>query len=294
MIRLVALDMDGTLLTSQGDVSPAVRAAVRRAVRMNVHVTIATGRRWYSAREAAALLALTLPLIVHNGALIQESATGAVQYEDVLPADTTRDTLSLLLAHGCQPVLYESPAHGGRLITGPREADNTPTRYYLEDRGGKAGADTVARVAPAMLGEADTILSIAVFDDDEAKMRRLYDALAVALGGRVALLFERPVTATATILSFGVETANAGGGKGKALAHLADRLGVLLAETMAIGDFDNDLSMLNAVRNAGGVAVAMANAVPLVKAATPQHVASNDADGVAEAFTRFVFDTDTK
>ncbi len=119
-------------------------------------------------------------------------------------------------------------------------------------------------------------------------MLRLHDALAVALGGRVALLIERPVTATTTVPSYGIEIFNAGCGKGKALAHLADLLGVLLSETMAVGDYENDLSMLDAVRTAGGVAVAMANAVPLVKEAATAFVASNDADGVAEAFARFV------
>ena len=146
----------------------------------------------------------------------------------------------------------------------------------------------MVRCTPDDLATAEHVLSMMVLGD-ETPMRHLYDTLAVALGGRVSLLFERPVTATSSVRSFGVEMFNAGTGKGKALAHLADTLGVTLAETMAVGDFDNDLSMLDAVRNAGGVAVAMANAVPLIKGAAPYHVASNDADGVAEAFTRFVF-----
>lgn len=288
VIRLVALDLDGTLLTSQNTVSPATHAAIIQAVARGVHVTIATGRRLYAARAVAETLGLSLPLILHGGAVIQESATGAVRYEDVIPPDTTRMVLDMLLAHGHQPVLYESPAHGGRLFAGPREADNGPTHSYLEDRGGRAVADNLMRLAHTALAEQTHLLSIAAFDDDEAAMLRLHDALAVALGGRVALLIERPVTATTTVPSHGIEIFNAGVGKGKALAHLADLLGVLLSETMAVGDYDNDLSMLDAVRRAGGVAVAMANAVPLIKGAATAFVASNDADGVAEAFARFV------
>jgi len=288
MIRLVALDLDGTLLTSQNTVSPQTRAAITEAVARGIHVTIATGRRLYAARAVAETLGLSLPLILHGGAVIQESATGEVRYEDTIAPETARTVLDVLLAHGHQPVLYESPAHGGRLFTGPREADNSPTRSYLEDRGGRAVADSLVRRDHATLAAQAHLLSIAAFDDDEAAMLRLHDALAVALGGRVALLIERPVTATTTVPSYGIEIFNAGCGKGKAVAHLADLLGVLLSETMAVGDYENDLSMLHAVRSAGGVAVAMANAVPLVKEAATAFVASNDADGVAEAFARFV------
>ena len=148
-------------------------------------------------------------------------------------------------------------------------------------------ADALVRVEHSAL-PSENMLSLAVFDDDEAIVLRLHDTLAVALGGRVSLLIERPVTATTTVPSYGIEIFNAGGGKGKALAHLADLLGVPLSETMAVGDYENDLSMLDIVRTAGGVAVAMANAVPLVMATATAFVASNDAEGVAEAFSRFV------
>jgi len=287
MIRLVALDLDGTLLTSHNEVSPASRTAIADAVARGIHVTIATGRRLYAARAVAETLGLSLPLILHGGAIIQNSATGAALYEDRIPSDVVRTVRDILLAHGLQPVLYESPAHGGRLFTGPATADNAPTRYYLEDRGGSAVADALVRVEHSAL-PSENMLSLAVFDDNEATMLRLHDTLAVALGGRVSLLIERPVTATTTVPSYGIEIFNAGGGKGKALAHLADLLSVPLSETMAVGDYENDLSMLDIVRTAGGVAVAMANAVPLVMAAATAFVASNDADGVAEAFARFV------
>src|SRR5947209_4555296 len=92
-IRLVALDVDGTLLTSAGEVSPAVRAAVRAAAARGVHVTLATGRRLYAAREYAELLGFRLPLILHGSAVIQESASGAVLYEDALPPDVLQEAI---------------------------------------------------------------------------------------------------------------------------------------------------------------------------------------------------------
>src|SRR6476469_3374437 len=98
-IRLIALDVDGTLLTSAGEVSPAVRAAIRNAVTGGVHVTLATGRRLYAARQYAEALGFRLPLILHGGAVIQESSTGAVLYEDAIPPDVLREVEAVSLSH---------------------------------------------------------------------------------------------------------------------------------------------------------------------------------------------------
>jgi len=281
-IRLIALDIDGTLLTSAGEISPAVRAAIREAVARGVHVTLATGRRLYAARVYAEMLGFHLPLILHGGAVIQESSTRAVLYEDAIPPDVLREAVSISRVHGYQPVLLESPAHGGRLYTGPEAAENRATREYLSTREG------LARTDHDTLPILGNILSIAMFDDELPPLLILRDALVAALGGRIGNLIDRPVTATASVKTFALDLFNAGCGKGKALAHLARQEAITLAETMVVGDYLNDLEMLIAVRDGGGIAVAMGNAEPELKAAATAIVATNDADGVAEAIYRFV------
>ena len=285
VIRLIALDVDGTLLTSAGEVSPAVRAAIREAAARGVHVTLATGRRLYAAREIAEILGMRLPLILHGGAVIQESSTGAVLYEDAIAPDTLAEAVAIVRAHGYQPVLLESPAHGGRLYTGLLAADNRATREYLIPREG------VTRTDHATLASLGNILSVAMFDDELPPLLTLRDALVAALGDRLSRLVDRPVTATASVRTFALDLFNAGCGKGKALAHLARQEGVSLAETVVIGDYLNDLEMLTAVRDGGGVAVAMGNAEAELKAVAAAVVATNDEDGVAEAIQRFVLDT---
>ncbi|MCA1725501.1 MAG: Cof-type HAD-IIB family hydrolase, partial [Thermomicrobia bacterium] len=224
-IRLIALDVDGTLLTSAGEVSPAVRAAIRATVARGVHVTLATGRRLYAAREIAASLGFRLPLILHGGAVIQESSTGAVLYEDAIPPDVLREAVAIILAGGYQPVLLESPAHGGRLYTGPEAAENRATREYLITR------DGVARTDHAALPTLGNILSVAIFDDELPPLLTLRDALVDALGDRISRLIDRPVTATASVKTFALDLFNAGSGKAKALTHLAHQEGITLAET---------------------------------------------------------------
>lgn len=281
-IRLIALDVDGTLLTSAGEVSPAVHAAIREAVARGVHVTLATGRRLHTAREIAESLGLRLPLILLGGGVIQESSTGAVLYEDAIPPDVLREAVAISRVHGYQPVLLESPAHGGRLYTGPLQADNRATREYLVAR------DGVTRTDHATLGTLGNILTIALFDDDLPPLLTLHDALVDALGDRISRQIDRPSAATASVRTFALYLFNAGSNKGKALAHLARQEGITLAETMVVGDYLNDIGMLTTVRDGGGIAVAMGNAEPELKAIATATVATNDADGVAEAIHRYV------
>jgi len=282
-IRLIALDVDGTLLTSAGEVSPAVRAAIREAVARGVHVTLATGRRLYAARVYAEMLGFRLPLILHGGAVIQESSTGAVLYEDAIPPDVLREAVAISRAYGYQPVLLESPAHGGRLYAGPLQADNRATQEYLVAR------DGVTRTDHATLGTLGNLLTIALFDDDLPPLLTLRDAL----GSRISHQIDRPAAATASVRTFALYLFNAGSHKGKALAHLARQEGITLAETMVVGDYLNDIGMLTTVRDGGGIAVAMGNAEPELKAVATATVATNDADGVAEAIHRFVLHTET-
>ena len=281
-VRLIALDVDGTLLTSAGEVSPAVRAAIREAVARGVHVTLATGRRLYAARVYAEVLGFRLPLILHGGAVIQESSTGAVLYEDAIPPDVLREV------GRDQPRARLSARPAGKpgarraALHRPLGGDNRATREYLITREG------VTRTDHATLPTLGNILSVAMLDDELPPLLTLRDALVDALGDRIGNLIDRPVTATASIKTFALDLFNAGCGKGKALAHLARQEGITLAETMVVGDYLNDLEMLTAVRDGGGIAVAMGNAEPELKAVATATVATNDNDGVAEAIHRFV------
>src|SRR5919204_2115318 len=133
-IRLIALDIDGTLLDPREEVRPRVRAAIREAIDRGCLITLAPGRRFAGASHIAEDLGLALPLILHGGAVVQDSASGAVIYQDPLEADTVEALLRLMLP-AYPVVVYESPAFGGRVFTGPRELDNQPIRLYDQARG---------------------------------------------------------------------------------------------------------------------------------------------------------------
>ncbi len=271
---MVVLDVDGTLLHPGGQVRPAVKAAVREAMDRGVLVTLATGRRFDSARRVAAELAVELPLILHGGTVIQDSLTGHVIYEDVMPAALLAGAIDEIVRYNHQPVLYRSPAAGGELVTGPPRYDSPATADYLSRQA------NFQRAEHHELGRVEHVISVRVFQHEDV-LRPLYDRLSKWPGCKVLLWEPDPMYPDPMHL---LDVLNAGCSKAKALSHLAGSCGISMAEVMAVGDQINDLEMLKAV----GLGVAMGNAPRSVRERVKVVVGTNEEDGVAEALRRFV------
>ncbi|MDO8670656.1 MAG: Cof-type HAD-IIB family hydrolase [Dehalococcoidia bacterium] len=275
-IRFIALDCDGTLLDPKGQVRPRVRDAVQKALAMGCLVTLATGRRFPFAKAAADALGIRTPLVLHGGAVIQDSETGAVVYQDLIPAPVYRRIIDCVFRHGLQPVVFESPAAGGRILTGPEERDTPVISKYLAMR------RSYHRFSFDELVKRENILSVSLMGD-EAPLRRFHEE--VSGWGESNPMFNAPSVHVGTAVTWHtVDILPFGCCKARAIGYLAGTIGISLAEAMAVGDNLNDLDMLEAV----GWSVAMGNAAPAVKAIASAVVASNAEDGVAEAIERFV------
>lgn len=271
MIRLIALDVDGTLLDPTDVVRPRVRAAIREAIDIGCLVTLATGRRFVGARDIAIDLGLALPLILHGGAVIQDSATAAVIYQDPLAPETVEAVVRLFLGLDRQTVVYESPAFGGRLYASDPRRDDEGVRRYDALRG------PILRLADEELGQVRHVLSVNTFGGagglgDVARE-------AARIPGAAPLW-----TRWSIVDLEAVEVFRQGCSKATALEHLAAAHGIGMAEVMAIGDGLNDCEILAAV----GLGVAMGNACPEARAAARVQVGTNAQDGVAEAIERYV------
>jgi Cof subfamily protein (haloacid dehalogenase superfamily) len=276
--KLVALDIDGTLLDSSGELRPAVRRAVREAMRGDVVVTLATGRRFDTAADVAAELGVEVPLVLHGGAVIQDSLTGEVLYEDAMPAALLREVVEEVVREGRQPVLYRSPAVND-LLAGPRELDNPASATYLERQ------PCVRRLPVEELARAEHVISVGVLHQEDV-LRPLYERFR-SWPTCSALLWEpEPLWPDYPYL---LDVVNAGCSKAKALAHFAGTYGIQMGEVMAIGDQINDVDMIEAV----GFGVAMGNAIPAVRERAQVVVGTNDEDGVVEALRRFVLNGET-
>jgi Cof subfamily protein (haloacid dehalogenase superfamily) len=262
-IRLVALDLDGTLVGSDLTIRPRVRDAIARARERGVGVTIVTGRMFAAARPYARDLGIDGAIVCYQGAAIYDASSGATLQMTPVRQDVAREVLAWAHERSIHAQCY---------------ADD---RLYVEqiNRFSKMYTD-LARVEPTLVpslretfAERPTI-KIVLVDDPERATQHL-ETLRPLLGDRAYL--------TRSNAAF-VEVLDPRVNKGVALSFVAERYGATLAETMAVGDAWNDLPLLEAA----GVGVAMGSGPPELLARADAVVADVAHDGVAEAIERYV------
>lgn len=285
MIKLLALDLDGTTLNSKGQIPDANRAAIRAAEEAGVLVTIATGRRFRDARPVGIDLKLNAPLITHNGALIKYAESEETVFCELLFTETSREIVSLGKSYGGDALVSTDPNGHGTLLYDRISEENIPLKKYLRWseglHGGAAGRDGVehVRCLDDILQEHE-IVHIS-FSGGCAQMLDLETNLRVDLGERVTLLATIYPHLDFTLLDILPPHAS----KGHGVAKLAEINGLKPENTMAIGDNFNDLEMLEYA----GTAVVMGNADPkLLERAEFYTTLSNDESGVAAAIERFI------
>jgi hypothetical protein len=262
-IRLVALDLDGTLVGEDLIVRPRVREAIAAAQAQGVAVTIVTGRMFAATKPFARSLAIDGPIVCYQGAAIFDVGNGAVVRETPVHADVTRDTLEWAHVHGVHAQCYADD-------TLYIEQINRFSRRYT----------TLARVEPvvvaslrAAFAERPSIKVVLVDDPDRSEQHLA--ALQALLGKRAYI--------TRSHVDF-VEILDPAVNKGEALAFVAARHGVALEATLAVGDAWNDVPLLDAA----AVGVAMGSGPPELLQRADHVVADVAHDGVAEAIERYV------
>jgi Cof subfamily protein (haloacid dehalogenase superfamily) len=288
MIRLIALDLDGTLLDSRGHVSERNRRAIVEARGRGVEVAIVTGRRFRDARPLALELGLDVPVIAHNGALTKHARTLETVAAQLLPLDAARATLRVARAHGADALVSDDAEGAGVLVYDHIDADDRPLAEYIQWSRrihGEEAAHAIRQVASLeeYLDHAPVHIT---FSGTQAKTETLTEAFARELGASVKLM-----TTIYPRINFGlIDVIHPDVSKGTGLAAVAAELNVGRAEVLAVGDNHNDREMLEYA----GVRVIVGNAEPaLHELAGVRVVSSHDEDGVAEAIENFVLVEET-
>jgi len=272
-VRLIALDIDGTLLDSRWQLPEANRAAIAEATRRGIEVALVTGRRYDFAMPVATMLRCPVTMIVNNGALIRTS-DGATRLRHLLTQDTALDVLQRT-----QPwregaaVIFDRPCENQLMLESLDPDDSLRYAYYsrnLQYIGFAKPLETSLTEDPiqvmfsghvAAMSEAEAILRHESFAGQYALAVTLYEAKDFAM----------------------IDVIHPTVSKGFALAEWAAVRGFARDEVMAIGDNHNDLEMLTFA----GIPVVMRNSVPELKNFGWHETLSNDESGVAAAIERF-------
>jgi Cof subfamily protein (haloacid dehalogenase superfamily) len=272
-VRLIALDIDGTLLDSRWQLSEANRAAVAEATRRGIEVALVTGRRYDFALPIAHQLSCPLTMIVNNGALIR-SADGATQLRHLLDQNTAASVLAATKPwREGTAVIFDRPVKDQIMLESLREDDSIRYAYY------KRNLEHIGIVSPLENSLTEDPIQV-MFSGTVAEMRAVESILSnasFAAGYRLAVTLYEPRDFAM------VDVLPAGCTKGRSLAEWAARQGLERNEILAVGDNHNDLEMLHFA----GIPVVMANGVPELKMHGWHETLSNDESGVAAAIERF-------
>lgn len=280
MIRLLALDIDGTLLDSEGRVPEANLRAIGRAIDAGVMVTLATGRRFDFARPIFEQLPDALTLILSNGAVVK-NRQGETLVRHLLPRQVARDVLRRVPHHrGDASVTFDRPREGQVVFEVIDWEHPRHHRFFATNR------PYLSEVNPLEDCLTEDPIQI-MFSGACADMRDVLELLRSSANGDggAADAYETTLTEYLHRDFSLVDITRAGCSKGAALRELAGQHDIAPHEVMAVGDNLNDLAMLEFA----GTPVLMANALPELRARGWAVTGSNDHAGVAQAIETFVF-----
>ena len=262
-IRLLAIDLDGTLVNDRLEMDPRDVAAVRAATAAGVAVVLATGRMFKSSLRYAEPLGLKGPIINYQGAVVREIASGDVWYRCELTVEMQQRVLALA------------------------EPKDWHVNAYVDERvftaRARPEADLYARIA---MVPYEVVGPLSKWVSHDSTKLVLVDLEPANVPARMAELsaWVGDVARVTRSLDWFVEVVNPRVSKSAALAMVAGRLGVARAEVCAIGDNTNDEDMLSWA----GFGVAMGQAPEALKAVAKYVTGSIGESGVAQVIERFV------
>jgi Cof subfamily protein (haloacid dehalogenase superfamily) len=261
-VKLIATDLDGTLLDSTGKIPEGNLETLKKAIAGGIATTICTGRMFRSAMLFAGQLGIKIPLICYNGAVLRHP-DGKMIWHLTLGMEMTRELLTICLD---RRVHVQSYVEDELYV---RDAEADVFQDYIKHFGvmGKIVGDDIFNPP------ANPTKLLAMTEDAEE---------AIEVMKELKERFGDALYVTRSNANF-VEMMNPKANKAGALRRLADELGVAMSDVLAMGDGDNDVEMLASA----GIGIAMGNGEERVKSAADHVAPTNDEAGVSWAVERF-------
>ena len=265
--RLLAIDIDGTLVNSRDELTDATRQAVRRASAAGVRVVLATGRRYSRTLPLVEPLGIDVPLVTASGALVKDALDHRTFYRAEFPDEVLHATLEAVSGAGFDPLVCADTFSDGFDFYMPRaEVESPELGEYLRlnPHDGRVWPNMIDSPPPGVfagfaMGTRGAMLDL------EAKLHTMLPSQ-----------LSTHVLRSPRYTGFLCEIAPAGVTKWSSIRRLAHTFGVEDAAICAVGDDVNDIPMIAGA----GLGVAMGNASPAVKAAANRIAPGHDDDGL--------------
>lgn len=267
MYKLVAIDLDGTLLTDQLEITPDTITAIQRTIESGVVVTLATGRMFPSAKKFAEQLGLNVPLITYQGAIIKDVEEKKVWYERLVPPGISERLIQFALEHQVHVQVYQDDF----LYVAE---DNEQIQAYARE------SDVSYTVVDDLGSLAKRGFTKALFIGEPMYLDRLQIELRGEFGTDAHIAKSKPHY---------LEVTNPEANKGAALLYLAEQLGIHQSEIIGIGDNHNDFELITSA----GLGVVMGNGVEALKHVADYITDTNNNEGVLHALQKFVMKSET-
>ncbi|WDC84306.1 Cof-type HAD-IIB family hydrolase [Caloramator sp. mosi_1] len=271
--KLIAMDMDGTLLNSQKQVSEYTKDVLRRASEKGIKLVICTGRIFTSAKSYARIIGTKAPIIASNGAYIREKDRNEVIYEKYINKDTLMNIIKLTREWGFYPHIYTTDTiYSEKLIHSSLNYSKWNETVPEDERINIQIVDSLEDVVEK---EGENFLKVVVMalEDEIEKLQRLKkyirDNMEVSIFSSYMNNFE--------VMDKEVS-------KGKALSRLAEFFNIKREEIVCFGDNENDRTMFEFA----GLPIAMGNAEEELKEIAAYVTDTNDNDGVAKAIEELI------
>ena len=275
MYKLVAIDLDGTLLNMNKEISERNKKAILQAIEKGVKIVVCSGRVYTGARLYAKEIGSRDPVIACNGAVITDKIDGRIIYSDYMDVEVSLKINSICQKHGVYYHVYA----GDTMLT--EKLGFTSQKYYERNKSlpseDRVDIEVVQNMEAKLKSIPDTVLKFVIVNDDLQLLRKVR--------ADMEQLQEIDVMSS-NFDNF--EVMNKGVSKGSALAKLTDIYGIPAQQMIAIGDNENDVSMFEYA----GMSIAMGNGEEIAKAAANYITASNEDDGVAQAIEKFILAKD--
>ncbi|APR61826.1 HAD family hydrolase [Staphylococcus condimenti] len=284
MIKLIATDMDGTLLNAGHEVSEENIQAIKAAQDQGITVVIATGRAFYEASSPIEPTGLKVPYICLNGAEVRDESFD-IMHTSSLNHEMIEQITNIL---NSEDVYYQVYTNFGIYTEDPQKdldiyidiaehagqkADVEKIRNHIQHRIDQGTLKVVENYDEITGRRGEIVMKILAYDADVEKIERVSKQLA-----------KHSNLAISSSARGNIEITNAYAQKGIALEEIAKQLGIDMKDVMAIGDNMNDISMLERV----GYPVAMENAIPEVKEYAKEITDTNEHSGVGKAINKML------